>query len=117
MGAARYDFEIEQGARLLLPMTYKDSAGAAINITGYTGKLQIREKPESTASLLDCTTANGRFAITNAAAGQFKIDVAGTDTAALSFATAKYDLFIYDASSNAKRILYGTVTLVRTVTR
>ena len=42
MPAGKYTLLIEQGATLNLSLAYKDSANAAVNLTGYSGKMQIR---------------------------------------------------------------------------
>jgi hypothetical protein len=42
MPAGKYTLLIEQGATLNLSLAYKDSANAAVDLTGYSGKMQIR---------------------------------------------------------------------------
>jgi hypothetical protein len=41
--AARYDITIEQGASFELPLTLQHSNGTVYNLTGYTGRGQIRK--------------------------------------------------------------------------
>jgi len=40
--ASPYNILIDQGATYTLAITYKDSAGAAINLTNYTAAMQLR---------------------------------------------------------------------------
>ena len=42
MAAGIYDIIIEQGATFTLSATWKDSAGAAINLTSYSARMQVR---------------------------------------------------------------------------
>jgi hypothetical protein len=41
MAATTYDILIEQGATYSQVITYKES-GAAVNLTGYTARMQVR---------------------------------------------------------------------------
>ena len=41
MAAGRYSFTIEQGATLSFELQYTDSNGSPIDLTGYTGRMQI----------------------------------------------------------------------------
>ena len=42
MSAGKYSFVIEQGATLSFEVQYKDSNDLPVDLTGYTGRLQIR---------------------------------------------------------------------------
>ena len=42
MAAGKYNFTIEQGTTIRLELQYKDSSGSAIDLTGYSGRMQIR---------------------------------------------------------------------------
>jgi hypothetical protein len=42
MAAGKYSFTIEQGSTTNFTIVYTDSAGAPINLTGYSSKMQIR---------------------------------------------------------------------------
>ena len=57
--ADNYKISIDQGATYSLALTYKDSAGAAINLTGYTAAMQIRSSYESTTTVLSLTSSAG----------------------------------------------------------
>jgi len=47
MAAGKYNLLIEQGATYQVEIQYKDSNGVAVDLTGYSGKLQIRPFPGS----------------------------------------------------------------------
>jgi len=42
MAAGKYNLLIEQGATYQVEIQYKDSAGVAVDLTGYSGKLHTR---------------------------------------------------------------------------
>ena len=43
MSAGKYNFEIEAGATFTRTITYKDSTDTAIDLTGATVRMQIRD--------------------------------------------------------------------------
>lgn len=47
MSAGTYNIVVEQNARFYLPMAYKDSTGALIDLTGATAKLHVRKVPSA----------------------------------------------------------------------
>jgi len=55
----RFDITINQGATFELTITWKDSAGTAINLTGYTARMQVRETYSSATSIVSLTNAAG----------------------------------------------------------
>ena len=55
--AEQYSFVIDQGANWNLNLTYKDSTGAAINLTGYTAAMQFRLTSSTATSALSLATA------------------------------------------------------------
>ena len=52
MAAGRYNLLIEQGSTFQIELQYKDSNGVAVDLTGYSGKLQIRPSIGSTTAYL-----------------------------------------------------------------
>ena len=60
MSAGKYDFTIEQGATFSLQVTWKDSTGTPINLTGYTisGKLKRKSLILQSLASFTCTPAN-----------------------------------------------------------
>lgn len=80
MAAGRYDFVIEQGTTFSKQITWKDSSGVAINLTGYTITGKIKRKPSDITALASftCTLANQ-----GSSPGVFTIALTATQTAAL----------------------------------
>lgn len=55
MNAAEYNLKINRGSPINIPLTFRSTAGVAIDLTGLTFKCQIREKSRSTL-ILDIPT-------------------------------------------------------------
>jgi tRNA threonylcarbamoyladenosine modification (KEOPS) complex Pcc1 subunit len=115
MAATTYDILIEQGATYSQLVTYKE-AGVAINLTGYTARLQVRSTLESASTVVELTTANGRIAL-GGAAGTITLTISATDTAALTAGRGVYDLELVSGSGIVTRLLQGVCTISRNVTR
>lgn len=115
MAAAKYKLKIEQGATLRKPFTWK-SAGLPVDITGWTARMQARETIDSQNVIFELTTENGGIII-GPEVGQFWFYMPDTDSAALSFESAVYDLNITDHAGDVIRLLHGDVELSLGVTR
>ena len=113
--ADNYKISIDQGATYSLALTYKDSAGAAINLTNYTAAMQIRSSYESTTTVLSLTSSAG--IVITAATGLLTITITSTQTAALTPGTYVYDLEITSASNVVTRLIQGSVIVSAEVTR
>ena len=42
MAAGNYDIFVEQGTTFTLYLNYKNTGGSSINLSGYTGEMQVR---------------------------------------------------------------------------
>jgi hypothetical protein len=115
MAATTYDILIEQGATYSQVITYKDN-GVAVNLTGYTARMQVRATLESASTLVELTTANGRIAL-GGTAGTISLTISATDTAALTSGRGVYDLELVSGSGIVTRLLQGVCTISRNVTR
>ena len=86
------------------------------DLTGYTARMQIRETLESTTTLEELTTSNGGITL-GGTAGTITLLLTATETAALTFETAVYDLEIVSGAGVVTRLMHGKVVLVDEVTR
>ena len=131
MAAGRYSFVIEQGATTNFEIQYKDTNNNSIDLSDYTGRLQIRstyaqdsgelyltlsssKNPDGTG--LDFSGSNGSTPPTS---GSIGIYIAACTSSALTFNEAKYDLEIYSGSGHCPftvRLLEGNVKLSKEVT-
>tara|TARA_R100001460_G_scaffold90639_1_gene132324 strand:- start:841 stop:1194 length:354 start_codon:yes stop_codon:yes gene_type:complete len=117
VSAGFHHFIIEQGATFGHTLTLKDSNGSVVNLTGYTSaEMDLRAHPDSTSSLATLTTANGRITL-GASAGTVTLAISASDTASLEASEGVYDLEITDAQSNIFRILEGTYSIRRGISR
>lgn len=117
MSAGYHHFIIEQGATFGQTLTLKDSAGTLINLQGYTrGSMQLRRNPDATATILDISTANGRM-VFGGSAGTIVLTVTATDTAALSTDDGVFDLEIENTGGFVTRLMEGTYSVRRNISR
>lgn len=117
MPAAQQTFTIEQGATWRQPLTYEDSNGDPVDLTGYTARMQVRKKTSTPdPPLLDLTTENGGITL-GGTDGTILLEATDEQTAALDFKTGRYDLELYPGDGTTKRLLMGSVILSREVTR
>jgi hypothetical protein len=131
MSAGKYSFVIEQGATLSFEIQYKDSNNAPVDLTNYTGRMQIRStfaqnngelyltlsssrRPDGTG--LNFSGSNGSTPPTSGSIGIF---VAACTSSKLTFNEAFYDLELYSGSAHCPytiRLLQGKVKLSKEVT-
>lgn len=128
MAAGKYHLIIEQGATLNLEIQYKDSAGTAVDLTGYSGKMQIRSdyadnNPTTYITLSSSLATDGtglNFSGSNGTtpptSGSIGIYISAASSSVFTFDTAKYDLEI-TSGSVVTRLLQGDVKLQKEVTR
>ena len=108
-----YNLTVYQGADFDRTFTVTQS-GTALNLTGYTSAMQVREAADSTAYLLSLTSASG---ITlGGTAGTIAVAITSAQSSALSAGSYAYDLELI-AGSQITRLLQGSVNVVGNVTR
>ena len=111
MEPATYDFSIYQGATWSRYLTYKTAAGVVVNLTGYAARMTIR-RTYGAAAILALGTASPLSGITVAATSpNITITITATQTAALDFEYAVYDLEIESAGGVVTPLLRGRITL------
>jgi hypothetical protein len=112
-----YDLEIQQGATLSLVATWKDSGGTAINLTGYTARMNVRETYSSSSAVLTLTTENNGITL-GGSAGTITLSASATTTAALTAPfSGVYDLELVSGGGVVTRLLEGVATISPEVTR
>lgn len=128
MAAGNYSFTIEQGSTVNFEIQYTDSNSNPINLTGYSGKMQIKsnfadDNPTTYATLSsslapDGTGLNfsGSIGTKPPTSGSIGIYISAVSSSAFNFTKAKYDLEI-TSGSTVTRLLQGTITLSKEVTR
>ena len=115
MSATTYNTTIDQGADWYVTFVYKDSGGTAINLTGYSAALQLRDTYADTATDLSLTSASG-ITITGAT-GTLEVRATAAQTAAILAGTYVYDLEITSGAGVVTRLVQGRIVVSPQVTR
>ena len=104
--STRVDITCRKGDTFSLEFTFKDSAGVAINLTGYTWKMDVKETDTSSGDII----ADSSFTYSGTAAGLLTV----TATAA-TMAGVTGGLYVYDLQSTTggavKTWIYGLFTI------
>lgn len=117
MAAGQVDITIEQGADLDLVITWTDSEGEPIDLTGATARMQVRRTHADAAKLLDIPAAEGSITL-GGVAGTITINVPAADTEGLPAPVkAVYDLEIVEAGGAVRRVVEGFARITPEVTR
>jgi hypothetical protein len=115
MTAGIYNATIDQGATWSVTVTYKDSNGAPINLTGYTAAMQVRQQYSSTDADLTLTSPSGGIVITPLT-GVIVITMSATQTLSLSEGFYVYDVELTSGTFK-DRMMQGQLTVAPEVTR
>jgi len=113
---ARVDLTIYQGSDFNQVVTFLQTAGGTpVNLTGLTGRMQIRQTLASSDIIMDLTTANGRLTF-GGATGVVTMTLTAAETATI-LTDGVYDLEFVTSATSAARWLEGLVILSKEVTR
>ena len=115
MAAGTLDFTIEQGATFNLLLTWKIN-NVAVNLTGYTARLQARIDVEEIETVLSLTTANGGITL-GGALGTISLDQTAVQTTLLPAGTYVYDLELIASNGTVTRLVQGELDISPEVTR
>lgn len=110
-----YNINIHQGETWTMTLTVKDENDAAKNLTNYTGKMEIRDKPNGT--IYETLSTSGSGMTITGATGEVALSLSKTETAALNFRNAVYDLYVESAAGTRTYLLKGAVTVEARVTQ
>lgn len=113
--AARVSLIIQQGSDFSHTISLQNSDGSVFVLSGYTGRMQIREVVGGSTVLAELSSANGRLTI-NGLAGQITLTLTNVLTAAMTWHSGVYDLEITSGTGVITRIMEGAATLSPEVT-
>jgi hypothetical protein len=111
MAAGTYNFTLDQGSTFSRQLTVEDN-NTAMDLSGYTGRMQMRSTHDSSTIALSFTVT-----IANAAQGKLNITASATSTAALTQGIYVYDLEIESSAGTVTRLMEGNITVTPEVTR
>lgn len=117
MPAAKIKLYIYQGATFEKSMTWKTGKPAVpVDLTGCSARMQVREKLEAAAVLLELSTTNGRITL-GGTAGTVNLRVEAVDTTDIDWKNGVYDLMIEFADGTVRPLAAGPVVVHPAVTR
>jgi len=100
---ATKNFTVQRRADFPLRLTFKDSTGSAINLTGFTVAAQVYDDPRTTKF------ADFTITYTDRSNGIVDIKLSDTDTTNFTPEILKYDVLLTDGSGNKEYYLEGTL--------
>ena len=108
--ATKANIVVDQGTTFTTSIYMTDDDGVAIDLSGYTGRSQIRKHYTSSNSL--------SFTVTlTANQGMVTLDLTSTQTSALTAGRYVYDVEVVSSANVVARIIEGNVTVTPEVTR
>jgi len=116
MAAIPQQLTIEQGATFAYALDWYDSEDAPIHLVDCTAKMQIRAAQNPTSLLLgELSTTSGSIVL-KPGTGKIYLNMSASQTAALNFTKAYYDLVVLFPGGHIERLINGKVTLAKGVT-
>ena len=104
------DITIYQGAKWSINLRLTNSNGTPFDLTGYSAKMQIRHDENS--EVLEELGVGTGITITPGS-GDIKLDLTSTETAALKFKRAEFDVFIRSGTPGEDVCLIAGKVLVK----
>lgn len=116
MTSAIYDFSIEQGTDLIIPIVLKDSEKQTLNLEGYSVQMQLRPSLQSQTALDTLSTENERIEL-SPTEGKITLNFPHEVTAEYPSGTYLYDIELVSSIGIISRFLKGTITVIPEITR
>lgn len=110
-----YRLRLKKGDDYRKEFHLKDSAGEAVDLTGCTVKMQMRESFSSDV-LLELSTSNGKIEL-DAENGVIALVFLPDDTAGANWKKSIYDIELKNSANEIQTIISGTVDLYEEVTK
>lgn len=108
--------KIKKGTTYEHVFTFVDSAGAAISVTGYTARMQIRESVDAAAYLYEALS--GGDITVGGSDGKFTLSIPAATTTAWTFSSGVYDIEIVSPAGKVIGLVgVSRVTATPEVTR
>jgi hypothetical protein len=113
--AGQKNFEVDQNATFTFTVEYKDNNGNAIDLTGASAKMQIRDTKGGSKLAVTLTSPAGGITI-DGPEGTLTVKITPTQTNKLFYPKSSYDIMVVDTNGNKIKLLEGFMTLSRSVT-
>lgn len=115
MVPGKYNIVCPQGSTLDQQLTYSID-DVDVNLTGYSARMQVREKHTSTSTVLNLTNTNGGIVL-GGVAGTINIVVTASQSSGLAAKEYVYDLELVSSGSVVTRLIEGKFIVTPEVTR
>lgn len=102
---------IEQGATFSTTVNVEDSAGAAINLAGFSASSQMRKSYYATSNTIITSTITGN------ANGEITMSMTAANTANLTSGRQVFDLLITAPNGDKTRVIEGIIVVSPGVTK
>ena len=112
------DLNCYQGANFDYTLTWKNSGGTAVNLTGYSARMQVRDSYDAGTAIASLT--NGSGITLGGTAGTILLEMSATTTAALDGTPNSqyiYDLELVSGAGYVTRLVEGRFYVKPEVTR
>jgi hypothetical protein len=113
--AGQKNFEVDQNATFSFVVEYKDNNETAIDLTGASAKMQVRDVKGGSKLAVTLTSPSGGIVI-NGPLGKLNVTLTPTQTNKLFYPKSVYDIMVIDSNGNKIKLLEGFMTLNRSVT-
>jgi hypothetical protein len=115
VSAGQWTFHVDQGATWQVALTVSDDTQQPLDLTGYTVRLQARERVTSPTPIISLDSADG-IAV-DGPAGLISWTVADEVTAAWTWRHAVYNIEIESPAGLVRRLLQGEIHVSPEVAR
>jgi hypothetical protein len=109
------NFEVDQNATFTFVIEYKDGDGNAIDLTGASAKMQVRDTKGGNKLAVTLSSLEGGILI-DGPNGTLTVKMTPTQTNKLFYPKSSYDVMVIDSNLNKLKLLEGFLTLSRSVT-
>jgi hypothetical protein len=118
MALLNYSLQVDQGATFRQSFLWRQGAAGSApqDLTGYTGRMQIRQHALSDTAMHTLTTENGGITL-GGVAGTVQLHIPASITSTLPGQQLVYDLEMTAPNGDVIRFLQGAVNVSAEVTR
>lgn len=112
-----YPLEFGQGTTWKFNARWMQSNGVTpVDLTGYTARMQLRERYGAPSAAITLTTENSRISL-GGVLGTIVFLVAATDTSSVAAGEYVYDLELVSSGGEVTRLIYGPCVVPAEVTK
>jgi hypothetical protein len=113
--AGQKNFEVDQNATFSFIVEYKDENDNAIDLSGASAKMQVRDTKGGSKLAVTLTSPSGGITL-DGPNGKLTVKMTPTQTSKIFYPKSSYDVMVIDSNGNKIKLLEGFMTLNRSVT-